>query len=245
MKNPLKAYENIDFLKSDYCREIRLQLEYLHPEVEIREQGIKSTVVMFGSARIPSAEDAKECKNDGLAAMASYYEEARKLSQKISEVCKASGETEFVVVTGGGGGIMEAGNRGASDKACKSIALNIKLPFEQQPNPYVTPDLCFLFHYFHMRKMHFLQRAKIVCVFPGGFGTFDELFETLTLIQTGVVDPVPVILFGTEHWKRLIDWEYLAECGMINKKDLDLFSFCDNAEEGWEIIKPIINGENV
>lgn len=231
-----KAYENIPFLNSDHCRSVRLQLEYLHPEVTMLDEGIKSTIVLFGSARIPSPESAEECKNPKLAELVPYYEEARKLSQIVSTTCQTNHECEYVVVTGGGGGIMEAGNRGADEAGCKSIALNITLPHEQDPNPYVSAGLNFEFRYFSMRKMHFLTRAKAVCIFPGGFGTFDELFEALTLIQTGKIDAMPVILFGSEHWKRLIDWDYLAECGLISPNDLDLLTFCDTAEEAWKTI---------
>ena len=231
-----KAYENIPFLNSAHCRPVRLQLEYLHPEVTIQEEGIKSTIVLFGSARIPSPESVGECKNPKLVELIPYYEEARKLSQIVSTTCQTNHECEYVIVTGGGGGIMEAGNRGAHESGCKSLAFNITLPHEQEPNPYVTPGLNFEFRYFHMRKMHFLSRAKAVVIFPGGFGTFDELFEVLTLIQTGKIDPMPIILFGTEHWKRLIDWEYLAECGVISPDDLDLLTFCDTAEQAWKTI---------
>lgn len=233
MENPLLAYENVDFLKTDPCREVRLQLEHLHPDVVMTENHIKSTIVLFGSARIPSPENPVGAKIDGLSP---FYDEARKLAHLVSEICQTNGESEYVIITGGGGGIMEAGNRGASEAGCKSVALNISLPFEQRPNDYVTPELCFNFHYFHMRKMHFMQRAKAYCAFPGGFGTFDELFEALTLIQTKKIEPMPVILFGSEHWKRLVDWEYLAEMGLISPKDLDLLTFCDTAEEAWAAI---------
>ena len=233
---PPKAYENISFLNSAYCRPVRLQLEYLHPEVTMREEGVKSTIVLFGSARIPSPEKAGECKNQKLASLVPYYEEARKLSNIVSTTCQTNHECEYVVVTGGGGGIMEAGNRGAEEANCKSISLNIQLPFEQEANPYVTPELNFEFHYFHMRKMHFLLRAKAVVIFPGGFGTFDELFEALTLIQTRKIDPMPVILFDSSHWKKLVNWDYLAECGLISPEDLDIITFCDKAEEAWDVI---------
>ncbi len=233
MKNPPLAYENIDFLKTDPCREVRLQLEHLHPEVTMQKEKINSTIVLFGSARIPSPEKPSGKKIDELSP---FYEEARKLARLVSSTCQTNHECEYVIITGGGGGIMEAGNRGASEAGCKSVSLNISLPHEQHPNPYVTPELCFQFHYFSMRKMHFMQRAKAYCSFPGGFGTFDELFEALTLIQTKVVEPMPVILFGTEHWKRLIDWEYLAEMGLIAPKDLDLLTFCDTAEDAWAAI---------
>jgi uncharacterized protein (TIGR00730 family) len=233
---PPKAYENIPFLNSPYCRPVRLQLEYLHPEVSMQEEGVRSTIVLFGSARIPSPETVKDCKNEKLAELVPYYEEARKLSHLVSTTCQTNHECEYVIVTGGGGGIMEAGNRGANEADCKSISLNIQLPFEQEANPYVTPELNFEFHYFHMRKMHFLQRAKAVVIFPGGFGTFDELFEALTLIQTKKIDPMPVILFDADHWKKLINWEYLAECGLISREDLDIITFCDKAEEAWDVI---------
>ncbi len=236
MIKPPKAYENISFLNSSYCRPVRLQLEYLHPEVTMQEEGVKSTIVLFGSARIPSPETADACKNKKLASLLPYYEEARKLARLVSTTCQTNHECEYVIITGGGGGIMEAGNRGADEAGCKSISLNIELPFEQEANPYVTPELNFEFRYFHMRKMHFLLRAKAVVIFPGGFGTFDELFEALTLIQTKKINRMPVILFGEEHWKRLVDWDYLAECGLICRSDLDLMSFCDKAEDAWKII---------
>ncbi|MBT8041539.1 MAG: LOG family protein [Kiritimatiellales bacterium] len=236
MINPPKAYENIPFLNSAPCRPVRLQLEYLHPEVTMQEQGVKSTIVLFGSARIPSPEKIGECKNAKLAELVPFYEEARKLSHIISTTCQTNHDCEYVTMTGGGGGIMEAGNRGADEASCKSISLNILLPHEQEANPYVTPELNFEFRYFNMRKMHFMLRAKAVCIFPGGFGTFDELFEALTLIQTGKIATMPVILFGSEHWKRVVDWDYLAECGLISPKDLDIFTFCDTAEEAWDAI---------
>jgi len=236
MENPLKAYENIEFLKSEACRPARLQLEYLHPQVAMEQQGIISTIVLFGSARIPAPEEAGEAGHEKLAALTPFYEEARKMARMVSTTCQTRRECEYVIITGGGGGIMEAGNRGAQEAGCKSVALNISLPFEQQPNPYVSQELCFQFHYFSMRKMHFMLRAKAFCIFPGGFGTFDELFEALTLIQTGKIKPMPVILFGEKFWKRLVDWEYLAECGLISPEDLNLITFCDRAEEAWSAI---------
>jgi uncharacterized protein (TIGR00730 family) len=233
---PPKAFENISFLNSSYCRPVRLQLEYLHPEVTMTEEGVKSTIVLFGSARIPSPETVADCKNPKLAELVTYYEEARKLAHLVSTTCQTNHVCEYVVITGGGGGIMEAGNRGAHEADCKSISLNIELPFEQEANPYVSPGLNFEFHYFHMRKMHFLQRAKAVVIFPGGFGTFDELFEALTLIQTKKIDLMPVILFDSNHWKKLINWDYLAECGLISSEDLDIITFCDKAEDAWNVI---------
>lgn len=236
MKNPPKAYENVDFLKSDVCRPVRLQLEYLYPEVMMQQEKIKSTIVLFGSARIPAPEDAAVCGNRKLAELTPFYEEARKLARLVSTSCQTNHECEYVIITGGGGGVMEAGNRGAQEMGCKSISLNITLPHEQEANPYVTEELCFQFHYFSMRKMHFMLRAKAVCIFPGGFGTFDELFEALTLIQTGKIEPMPVILFGSEHWKRIVDWDYMAEYGLISPDDLNLLTFCDTAEEAWKAI---------
>lgn len=236
MKNPPLAYENIEFLKTDPCREVRLQLEHLHPEMTMQKENINSTIVLFGSARIPSPEQLEKNPDARGGELVPFYEEARRLAQLVSSTSQTNQECEYVIITGGGGGVMEAGNRGAHDVGCKSVSLNITLPHEQEPNPYVTEDLCFRFHYFSMRKMHFMQRARAFCIFPGGFGTFDELFEALTLIQTGVVDPMPVILFGTEHWKRVVDWEYLAELGLIAAKDLDLITFCDKAEDAWSAI---------
>lgn len=234
MENPLLAYENVDFMKTDACREMRLQLEHLHPDVTMEEQGVNATIVLFGSARIPSPEAPKGGAIDRLIP---FYEEARKLAQIISTKARADNDFDYVVMTGGGGGIMEAGNRGATEVGSRSVSLNVSLPFEQKPNPYVTPELCFRFHYFHMRKMHFLQRAKAICIFPGGFGTFDELFETLTLVQTKKIDRIPIVLFGSDHWNRLIDWDYLAEVGLIGPSDLDLITFCDQAEDGWAAIQ--------
>ena len=202
----------------------------------MQKEKINSTIVLFGSARIPSPEKLEQNPDSKAAQLAPFYEEARKLARLVSSICQTNHECEYVVITGGGGGIMEAGNRGAHDAGCKSISLNITLPHEQDPNPYVTEDLCFRFHYFSMRKMHFMQRAKAYIAFPGGFGTFDELFEALTLIQTKIIDPMPIILFGTEHWKRMVDWDYLAECGLIGPNDLDLLTFCDTAEDAWNAI---------
>ncbi|AKJ65263.1 LOG family protein [Kiritimatiella glycovorans] len=236
MNNPPKAYENIPFMKSDPCRPIRLQLEFLHPEVTMQEQNIESTIVLFGSARIPSPEEYDEKKHEKIAEFAPFYDEARKLARIASSTCQIEDRREYVIITGGGGGIMEAGNRGASEAGGKSIALNITIPREQEPNRYVSEDLVFCFHYFSIRKMHFLARARAVTIFPGGFGTFDELFEVLTLVQTGKIPPLPVILFGTDFWRRVVDWDYLADCGLIDPQDLDLVTFCDTAGDAWNAI---------
>src|SRR5690606_15979540 len=191
--------------------------------------GIRSTVVLFGGARIPEpGGEAWAAKNEtqkkNLLANARYYEEARKFARICSQHSAESYYREFVVVTGGGPGVMEAGNRGAADCGAPSIGLNIVLPHEQAPNAYVTPDLCFNFHYFAIRKMHFIMRARAVAVFPGGFGTMDELFETLTLMQTGRMERVPVLLFGKSFWKRAVDLEYLAEQGTISPGDQNIIS---------------------
>nr|WP_061933927.1 LOG family protein [Aureimonas sp. AU22] len=237
------AYDDPDFLTAEATRGVRLQLELMKPELALIEAGILSTVVLFGGARIPEpGQAAWAARNAGqkarLEANSRYYEEARRFAQVASQhSANTSGGKEFVIVTGGGPGVMEAGNRGAADVGAVSIALNITLPHEQAPNPYATPELCFNFHYFATRKMHFLFRAKAMAIFPGGFGTLDELFEALTLIQTGRMARIPVLLFGREFWRRLVDFEFLAEEGTIAPDDLDLFRMVDTAEEGWETIR--------
>jgi len=235
------AFADDDFMCREELRPVRLQLELLKPEMLLAERGVKSTVVMFGGARIPepgkdpwAARNSTQRKN--LTMAAKYYEEAREFAQICSRHSAASGNREFVVVTGGGPGVMEAGNRGAADESVPSIGLNIILPHEQAPNEYVTPDLCFNFHYFAIRKMHFLMRAKAVTVFPGGFGTMDELFESLTLIQTGRMEPVPLILFGAEFWHKVVNFQELADFGTISPEDLDLINFVETADEAWQHI---------
>ncbi|KKC33365.1 LOG family protein [Devosia psychrophila] len=236
------AFADDDFLTSEDTRGIRFQLEYMKPEFRLREQGINSTVVLFGGARIPApGKPAWAAKNEvqkaNLEAASKYYDEARRFAQLASATSKALDFKEFVVTTGGGPGVMEAGNRGAADVGAPSIGLNIVLPHEQAPNIYVTPELSFNFHYFATRKIHFLIRAKAVAVFPGGFGTLDEFFETLTLIQTRRMDPIPLILFGKEFWGKVINFEALAEAGTIAPDDTKLFHFVDTAEEGWEVVR--------
>lgn len=228
------AFADPDFLCRPELRPVRLQLELLKPQLEMDERDIVSTVVLFGGARIREPE--APAKTERLRQMSAYYEQARAFA---SAVTKRSVETdcrEMVVVTGGGPGVMEAGNRGAADAGGCSIGLNIVLPHEQEPNRYVTPELCFNFHYFGIRKMHFLLRAKVIAVFPGGFGTLDELFETLTLIQTGRMEQVPVLLFGEAFWREIINWEALLEAGTIAEDDLALFRFVETAEQALEII---------
>ncbi len=236
------AWNDEDFLTRRETRAVRLQLELMKPELTLAERGIRSTVVMFGGARIPEpGGPAWAAKNDvqekNLTANAKYYEEARKFARLCSQYSATSYHREFVVVTGGGPGVMEAGNRGAADVGAPSIGLNIVLPHEQAPNLYVTPDLCFNFHYFAIRKMHFIMRAKVVAVFPGGFGTMDEFFETLTLIQTGRMERVPVILFGSDFWHKAINLDYLAEQGTISPGDQNIIDYADTADDAWQIVK--------
>ncbi len=228
------AFADPDFLCRDELRPVRLQLELLKPQLEMDERGIQSTVVMFGGARIPAP--GGEARSAALRDMSGYYEEARRFAQMVTERSLATGCTEDVVVTGGGPGVMEAGNRGAAEAGGCSIGLNIVLPHEQVPNGYITPELCFNFHYFAIRKMHFLMRARAIAVFPGGFGTMDELFESLTLIQTGRMDQVPVLLFGEAFWRDVVNWEALAEAGTISRADLDLFRFVETAEEALAVM---------
>ncbi|MGP2490874.1 LOG family protein [Mesorhizobium sp. PUT5] len=230
------------FMTRRELRPMRLQLELLKPEMILAERGIRSTVVLFGGARLPEpggkAWAAKnEAQRRNLEANSRYYDEARKFARLCSQHSANTYYREYVVVTGGGPGVMEAGNRGADDVGAPSIGLNIVLPHEQAPNPYITPELCFNFHYFAIRKMHFVMRAKAVAVFPGGFGTMDEFFETLTLIQTGRMERVPVILFGKSFWERAMDLDFLAEQGTISPGDQDIIDYVDTAEEAWGIIR--------
>lgn len=241
------AFSDTDFLLREELRPVRFQLELLKPEMLLDEARVGSTMVMYGSARIPSPDEAQakiDAAKDGdewdqkvaanLAKKAKYYDEARKLARLVSEkAIIEQGKRQFVVCSGGGPSIMEAANRGAGDAGSESIGLNIVLPHEQAPNLYVTPYLSLNFHYFALRKMHFLLRARAVAVFPGGFGTFDEFFELLTLIQTGKMKPLPILLFGKDFWTRVIDFEAIAEEGTISKKDLDLFKWCETADEAW------------
>jgi len=236
------AFADDEFMTSEDTRGIRFQLEYLKTEFRLREHGITSTVVLFGGARIPEpGKPAWAARNEtqkhNLEAASRYYEEARRFAQLASQTSATTDYKEYVVVTGGGPGVMEAGNRGAADMGAPSIALNIVLPHEQAPNLYVTPDLSFNFHYFATRKIHFLLRAKAVAVFPGGFGTMDEFFETLTLIQTGRMERVPLLLFGRDFWTKVLNLEALAEAGTISPEDINLFSVVDKAEEGWDIVR--------
>lgn len=233
------AFTDSDFMCREELRPVRLQLELLKPQMIMDERGIASTIVLMGSARVPAPESPTGQVTDALAP---WYDEARKLARLITEKSMESYGRENVIVTGGGPGIMEAGNRGAHEAGGQSIGLNIVLPHEQAPNAYVTPDLCFNFHYFAIRKMHFLMRARAICIFPGGFGTLDEMFESLTLIQTGRMKRVPFLLFGRDFWERVINWQALAEAGTISPEDLALFRFVETAEEAMEIIGHWSNG---
>jgi len=240
------AFSDEEFMTSEEMRGVRFQLEYLKPEHWLRERGINSTVVLFGGARIPEpGKDAWAARTptarENLLKSSRYYEEARRFAQYASLTSKSLDFTDYVVVTGGGPGVMEAGNRGATDVEAPSIGLNIVLPHEQAPNAYVSPEFCFNFHYFATRKIHFLLRARAVAVFPGGFGTLDEFFETLTLIQTGRMERIPLLLFGGKFWNRAINLDALVEEGTISPGDTDLFTIVDDAEEGWEVIRKHYN----
>ncbi len=228
------AFADQDFLTREELRPVRLQLELLKPEMILDELGIKSTIVMFGGARIPA--DAALAKTPQMAALVPFYDEARRFAHAMTLRCIESGGSYGVVCTGGGPGVMEAGNLGAAQAGGQSIGLNIVLPHEQAPNPYVTPDLSFNFHYFAIRKMHFLMRAQAICIFPGGFGTLDEMFECLTLIQTGRMRRIPVVLFGTAWWQSVINWAALADAGVISRDDLNLFVMVDSSEAAIDAI---------
>jgi hypothetical protein len=252
------AYRDTEFLSSPELRPVRMQLELLKPEIVFEEHAIRSTVVVFGSTRIVEPAVAQRdlalararladtpndrrrkravARAERIVAKSHYYETAREFARIVSQYGQTYGDNEYVVVTGGGPGIMEAANRGAYDVQAKSVGLNIRLPHEQIPNPYITPELCFQFHYFAMRKLHFLLRAKALVVFPGGFGTLDELFDALTLRQTGRMQEIPIIIFGREYWDKVIDFPFLADEGTIGDEDLDLYRYAETAQEAWEMI---------
>jgi len=259
------AFVDHEFIQRDDLTSVRLQLEFLKPELLQHEAGITATVVIFGSARIPEPERASALVRQARArheadpgnealrrslsqaehveANSVYYEEARRLGALITRDTLDCGPCDLVVVTGGGPGIMEAANRGAMEAGGKSIGLNIQLPFEQQLNPYITPDLRFQFHYFAIRKMHFLKRAKALVACPGGFGTMDELFDALTLVQTGKLDPLPILLMGRRYWQRVLHLEAMVDEGVISEEDLHLVEFVDSAEEAWDIIRAFYYSE--
>ncbi len=251
-----EADHDVDFLGDDETRGVRLQLDYFKPEWLLEQNGVQHTIVVFGSTRIPepAAADrhverlrqavAGDPDNADLArrlqvalrlqAKSRYYEVAREFGRLVGAAGKGPQDSRVVVMTGGGPGMMEAANRGAYDVGAKSIGLNINLPHEQYPNPYITPDLCFRFHYFALRKLHFLLRAKALVAFPGGYGTFDELFETLTLVQTRKIKPVPVVLVGESYWRRAFDVDFLVDEGVIDAEDRELFWYAENAPDIWE-----------
>jgi len=240
------AFSDEEFMTSEELRGVRFQLEYLKPEFRLRELGINSTIVLFGGARIPAPGQEPwaaqtETARRNLMASSRYYNEARRFAQYASLTSRTLDHKEFVIVTGGGPGVMEAGNLGASEVGAPSIAFNIVLPHEQAPNTYVTPELSFNFHYFATRKIHFLLRARAVAIFPGGFGTLDEFFETLTLIQTGRMERIPLLMFGKRFWDRALNLEVLEEEGTISPGDTDLFTVVDTAEEGWQVIREFYN----
>jgi uncharacterized protein (TIGR00730 family) len=252
-------YDDQALLEQDELRPARLLLEFNQADLRLKEQGIEHTVVVFGSARVTDLETAQkayaEIKKELESApnqsellgrverakvkisQAQYYTQARELASLIVDRSVCEECPVLHVITGGGPGIMEAANRGALDEKGKSVGLNIALPREQVPNPYLSDELSFSFRYFAMRKMHFLLRAKALVVFPGGFGTLDELFETLTLVQTRKIEPLPILLFGKSYWTKLVNFEFLVEQGMIESTDLDLFRFVETIEEAWDIIK--------
>jgi uncharacterized protein (TIGR00730 family) len=253
------AYKDIEFLSDPRLRPIRMELELLKPELALKEAKVRSTIVVFGSTRIVepavaerNLELAKATLADTpddprrqravarakrIAAKSDYYEYAREFARLVSAECQKNDQCDYVVVTGGGPGIMEAANRGAYDAKAKSIGLNVQLPHEQEPNPYITPELCFQFHYFAMRKFHFILRAKGLVVFPGGFGTLDELFDALTLRQTGRMQNIPIIMFGRKYWEKLVNFQFLADEGTIDDDDLDLFRYAETAQEAWDMIQ--------
>ncbi|MCP1469085.1 hypothetical protein J3E64_000756 [Sphingobium sp. OAS761] len=243
------AFQDTEFLLREDLRPVRFQLELLKPQLLMDEARIESTFVFYGSARIPEPDQVQARIDaavtpqqrriaENLGRKARYYEEARRLARIAAEYpVTPAGCRHFVVCSGGGPSIMEAANRGADDVGQTTIGMNIVLPHEQAPNRFVTPDLSFQFHYFALRKMHFLLRARALAVFPGGFGTFDEFFELLTLIQTGKMKPIPVLLFGRDFWTRVIDFEALAEEGVISPADLDLITWVETAEEGWSAVQ--------
>jgi hypothetical protein len=247
-RSTLLAVEDTEFLLRDEMRAIRFALEYAKAELALRDWGIRSTIIVFGSARVPSPEqaaaaaeaaqtEAEKALAEKLRQRSEFYRVAREFGRIASQRGGAfepmNRWRDNVIATGGGPGIMEAANRGASDVGAPSIGFNITLPHEQAPNPYITPELSFRFHYFAMRKMHLAMRANALAIFPGGFGTMDEMFEVLTLQQTRKAPPAPIVLFGESYWRQIINFEALVEEGTISATDLSLFEFAETAEDGW------------
>ena len=246
------AFADPEFLFRRETRGIRFQLEMLKPDLGQAEQGIENTVVVYGSARFVAPDEAAaqlseaEASGDEVRLQrahqavrnAHYYDQARQFARLVAEHSERQQPADRIYIcTGGGPGIMEAANRGAYEAGAANVGLNILLPHEQQGNRYITPELCFKFHYFALRKMHFMMRAKALVAFPGGFGTLDELFEVLTLVQTKKAKPVPIVLFGADYWKRLINFDVLVEEGTISAQDLNLFHYTDEPQEAWDLIR--------
>jgi uncharacterized protein (TIGR00730 family) len=251
-----QADQDVDFLNRDDTRGLRLQVDYLKPELLLEQHGVRHTIVVFGSTRIPEPGAARRSVTrlqevlaedpdnpelrqrlavaERVQAKSHYYDVARELGRLVGHAGHGPHDCRVVVMTGGGPGVMEAANRGAYDAGAKSIGLNIRLPHEQYPNPYITPELCFRFHYFALRKLHFLLRAKALVAFPGGYGTFDELFETLTLVQTRTIKPVPIVLVGEHYWRQALNVEFLVDEGVIDPEDRELFWFAESAQEIWQ-----------
>lgn len=255
----LQGDEDIDFLNQDKTRGVRLQIDYQKPEFLLQQHGIEHTIVVFGSTRIHEPA-ASQLKVDDLQAQLNdepnnielhhrlriaerilekshYYEVAREFGRLVSEAAQTFHDGQLVIMTGGGPGMMEAANRGAFDIGAKTVGLNISLPHEQYPNPYITPDLCFQFHYFALRKLHFLLRTRALVAFPGGYGTFDELFETLTLVQTRKIKPVPIVLVGERYWRQAFNVDFLVDEGVIDEEDRELFWYAETATEIWQGIQ--------
>jgi uncharacterized protein (TIGR00730 family) len=255
----VRADRDVALLQRDELRPVRLMLDYLKAELALSDHGIQSTIVLYGGTRIAEPRAAGRAVAQARQALAAapddpvlaarlrvlervegkshYYEVARAFARLVASECRQTAPCHYVVVTGGGPGIMEAGNRGAFDAGAKTIGLNITIPEEQYPNPYIAPELCLQFRYFALRKLHFMKRAKALVAFPGGYGTFDELFEGLCLVQTRVIDPIPIVLVGREYWRRAVDFEFLAEEGVIDPEDLELFAYAETPEEIWELIR--------
>jgi len=259
------AYEDEEFLNENDQRPVRLLLELQKPEIRLQDYNIQSTIVVFGSARTLPPDKAQEQLDEVLkkqkkrkkgdesfdravakarrqVEQSKYYEEARRFAQLVSQDFMEAHRRDFVVATGGGPGIMEAANRGAHDERQMSMGLNITLPMEQNPNPYIQPELCFQFRYFAVRKMHFMMRARAMVAFPGGYGTMDELFEALCLVQTGKMPRMPIVLVGRDWWKRMINWDLFVEEGVIDPEDLDLFSTVDTAQEAVDAVYAFYGG---
>ncbi|MEN6451112.1 MAG: LOG family protein [Thermoguttaceae bacterium] len=258
------AYKDVDFLNQPEMRAARIELELLKPELYFQQNGVRSTIVVFGSTRIIEPAQARQQLEQAEQKLAAspddpirqravarakqldqrshYYDAAREFARLVASSSQGPSPCDYVVVTGGGPGIMEAANRGAYDAGAKSIGLNIRLPHEQQPNPYITPNLCFQFHYFAIRKLHFVLRAKALVAFPGGFGTLDEIFDALALRQNGRMQAIPIILFGRDYWRRVIDFQFLADEGTIDDEDLDLIHYAETPAEAWQIVQEGGNG---